>query len=358
MGEKEIIELLTDKYAIAAVVTVILFYFTIRGQKRSANIVVHLARVCAACALVVATSLCARELADKFGITLINPTYIDIFQRVVIILILMREAFLGINRFCDHLAKTSGDATLGRMVARLLKAAICLCVMLLFGEYLGVSFAGLLTFGGIGGIAIGLASKNILGNFFSGLMLYFDRPFDIGDWVRSPDRKVEGTVMEIGWRMCKIMTFEHYPLYVPNDVFSSISIENIGRISSYRIKLQVGLRYEDADKVQAVAEGLEKMLQQDEGIDRDQTILVCFDEFADSSLNLMIYCYANTSDWIRFMKIQHNVYLKIIGVVHGLGADFAFPTRTLYLEKDAAAVPAAAPVAPVPPRPKAESALP
>ena len=336
MGEKEIIELLTDKYAIAAVVTVILFYFTIRGQKRSANIVVHLARVCAACALVVATSLCARELADKFGITLVNPTYIDIFQRVAIILILMREAFLGINRFCDHLAKTSGDATLGRMVARLLKAAICLCVMLLFGEYLGVSFAGLLTFGGIGGIAIGLASKNILGNFFSGLMLYFDRPFDIGDWVRSPDRKVEGTVMEIGWRMCKIMTFEHYPLYVPNDVFSSICIENIGRISSYRIKLQVGLRYEDADKVQAVAEGLEKMLQQDEGIDRDQTILVCFDEFADSSLNLMIYCYANTSDWSRFMKIQHNVYLKIIGVVHDLGADFAFPTRTLYLEKDAA----------------------
>ena len=86
-------------------------------------------------------------------------------------------------------------------------------------------------------------------------------------------------------------------------------------------------------------------MQQDEGIDRDQTILVCFDEFADSSLNLLIYCYANTSDWSRFMKIQHNVYLKIIDVVHGLGADFAFPTRTLYLEKDDAAP---APVAPAP----------
>ena len=76
------------------------------------------------------------------------------------------------------------------------------------------------------------------------------------------------------------------------------------------------------------------MLRQDEGIDRDQTILVCFDEFADSSLNVMIYCYANTSDWSQFMKIRHNVYLKIISVVHGLGADFAFPTRTLYIEKD------------------------
>ena len=334
MSEKEIIELLTDRYAIAAVVTVILFYFTIRGQKRSTNIVVHLARVCAACALVIATSLCARELASKFGITLVDPHYIDVFQRVVIILILLREAFLGINRFCGHLAKSSGDATLGRMVARLLKAGICLCAMLLFGEYLGISFAGLLTFGGIGGIAIGLASKNILGNFFSGLMLYFDRPFDIGDWVKSPDRKVEGTVLEIGWRMCKIMTFEHYPLYVPNEVFSSICIENVGRISSYRIKLQVGLRYEDADKVQAVTEGIEKMLQEDEGIDKGQTLLVCFNEFADSSLNIMVYCYARTANWERFMLIQHRVYLKIIKVVHGLGADFAFPTRTLYLEKD------------------------
>lgn len=334
MDEKEIIAFLTDRYAIAAVVAVILFYFTVRGEKRSANIVVHLARVCAACGLVVATSLCARELADKLGITVINPRYIDVFQRVAIILILMREAFLGINRFCDHLAKTSGDATLGRMVARLLKAGICLCAMLLFGEYLGISFAGLLTFGGIGGIAIGLASKNILGNFFSGLMLYFDRPFDIGDWVKSPDRKVEGTVVEIGWRMCKIMTFEHYPLYVPNEVFSSICIENVGRISSYRIKLQVGLRYEDADRVQAVTEGLQKMLQQEEGIDKGQTILVCFNEFADSSLNIMVYCYAQTANWNRFMQIQHRVYLKIIEVVHGLGADFAFPTRSLYLEKD------------------------
>ena len=99
MDEKQIIALLTDKYAIAAVVTVILFYFTIRGQKRSANIVVHLARVCAACALVVAISLCARELADKFGISFINPNYIDIFQRVDIVLILMREAFWALTVF-------------------------------------------------------------------------------------------------------------------------------------------------------------------------------------------------------------------------------------------------------------------
>ncbi len=156
MDEKKIFEFLTDGYAIAAVVTAILFYFTIRGQKRSANTIIHLARVCAACALVMAISLCARELVDKFGATFINPRYINIFQHVAIVLILIRESFLGIDRFCNHLARTSGDATSSRIVSRLLKASICLCAILFFGEYLGISFAGLLTFGGIGGIAIGL----------------------------------------------------------------------------------------------------------------------------------------------------------------------------------------------------------
>lgn len=92
-------------------------------------------------------------------------------------------------------------------------------MVLLFGEHFGMSLSGLMAFGGIGGIAIGMAGKDILSNFFSGLMLYFDRPFNIGDWVSSPDRNIEGTVVEIGWRITKIITFDHRPLYIPNSVF-------------------------------------------------------------------------------------------------------------------------------------------
>lgn len=72
-----------------------------------------------------------------------------------------------------------------------------------------MSLSGLLTFGGIGGIAVGMAGKDVLSNFFSGIMLYFDRPFSIGDWIRSPDRNIEGTVAEIGWRITRINTFDH-----------------------------------------------------------------------------------------------------------------------------------------------------
>ncbi|MRG13032.1 mechanosensitive ion channel family protein, partial [Escherichia coli] len=122
----------------------------------------------------------------------------------------------------------------------------------------------------------GMASKDVMSNLFSGVMLYFDRPFNIGDWVRSPDRNIEGTVVEIGWRITKIMTFDHRPLYIPNSVFSSISVENPGRMTNRRIETELGLRYEDSDKVGVIVEDIRTMLQQNDKIDTKQTLLVYF----------------------------------------------------------------------------------
>lgn len=92
-------------------------------------------------------------------------------------------------------------------------------------------------------------------------MLYFDRPFSIGDWIRSPDRNIEGTVAEIGWRITKITTFDNRPLYVPNSLFSSISVENPGRMTNRRITTTIGLRYEDAAKVGVIVEAVREMLK-------------------------------------------------------------------------------------------------
>lgn len=96
-------------------------------------------------------------------------------------------------------------------------------------------------------------------------MLYFDRPFSIGDWIRSPDRNIEGTVAEIGWRITKITTFDNRPLYVPNSLFSSISVENPGRMTNRRITTTIGLRYEDAAKVGVIVEAVREMLKNHPG---------------------------------------------------------------------------------------------
>ncbi|KLO03689.1 mechanosensitive ion channel protein MscS, partial [Morganella morganii] len=251
-----------------------------------------------------------------------------------IALIITRKFFQLVNRLEKKQIKKGSDPTSARIIARVFKTAVIVIIMLLFGEHFGMSLSGLMAFGGIGGIAIGMAGKDILSNFFSGIMLYFDRPFNIGDWVSSPDRNIEGTVVEIGWRITKIVTFDHRPLYIPNSLFSSISVENPGRMTNRRIKTEIGLRYEDADKVSAIVDDIRTMLKQDENIDTGQTLLVYFDAFADSSLNIMVYCFTKTTVWAEWLDAQQAVYLKIIEIVKRHNADFAYPSQTLYVERN------------------------
>jgi len=111
-------------------------------------------------------------------------------------------------------------------LCKLLRLAILITAGIVVLETLGFSISGILAFGGIGGIAVGFAAKDLLSNFFGGLMIYLDRPFSVGDWVRSNDRNIEGTVEYIGWRQTRIRTFAKRPIYVPNSVFSSIVVEN------------------------------------------------------------------------------------------------------------------------------------
>ena len=286
-----------------------------KQKKRRRNIIIHIIQAILLCSLVAIISQYCEMAVVDFKLHFISFQMINFFSYLAIALILMRKFFLLINL--------------------LEKSQITLLVImiLLFGEHFGMSLSGLMTFGGLGGIAIGMASKDVMSNLFSGVMLYFDRPFNIGDWVRSPDRNIEGTVVEIGWRITKIMTFDHRPLYIPNSVFSSISVENPGRMTNRRIETELGLRYEDSDKVGVIVEDIRTMLQQNDKIDTKQTLLVYFNQFADSSLNIMVYCFTKTTVWAEWLDAQQEVYLKMIDIVHQHGADFAFPSQTVYIEK-------------------------
>lgn len=252
-------------------------------------------------------------------------------QYGLIALVIIRQVFLLINLLEKRQISKGSDPTSARIMSRVLKISIFFVTLLLVGEHFGLSLSGLMAFGGVGGIAIGLASKDVLSNFFSGAMLFYDRQFNIGDWISSPDRQIEGTVEEIGWRITKIRTFDQRPLYVPNSLFSSISVQNPGRMTHRRINTTIGLRYEDASKINAIVQAIRDMLQQDENIAQDQTMLVYFDEFADSSLNIMVYCFTKTTVWAEWLEAQQQVYLKIIDIVYAHGADFAYPTQTLYM---------------------------
>ena len=227
----------------------------------------------------------------------------------------------------------SSDRATVKAIAKLLRIVLWVIAGLTVLQTLGVSVSGLLAFGGIGGIAVGFAAKDLLANFFGSLSIYLDRPFTTGDWIRSPDRDIEGTVEDIGWRLTRIRTFDQRPLYVPNAVFSNISVENPSRMRNRRIYETIGLRYEDADKVAQVVEDVHTMLRKHPEIDPGRTLIVNFVSFGASSLDFFVYAFTRTTDWVRFHQIKQEVLLQILEIIHRHGADVAFPTRTLHLEQ-------------------------
>lgn len=221
------------------------------------------------------------------------------------------------------------DATTVRIVARLLRMSVMITGVLVLLQTMGVSVAGVLAFGGIGGIAIGFAAKDLLANFFGGIIIYLDRPFRVGDWIRSPDRAIEGVVEDIRLRLTVIRTFDKRPLYVPNATFTTIAVENPSRMNNRRIYEKFGLRYSDSAKMEAILADVRAMLADHEELDRDLIQMANFDALAASSLDFFIYAFTRTTDWATFHQVKEDVLLKVIDIIHQHGADVAFPTRTL-----------------------------
>ena len=159
-----------------------------------------------------------------------------------------------------------------------------------------------------------------------------NRPFKVGDWIRSPDKPIEGTVEYIGWRVTRIRTFDKRPLYVPNGSFLTISVENPSRMTNRRIKTNVGIRYQDAEKMDTIVDDVKSMLMKHPEIDTNQTLIVNMVEFGASSLNFMVYTFTKTTNWVKFQEVQHDVFLKILAIIDSHDAECAFPTQTLYFE--------------------------
>ena len=236
------------------------------------------------------------------------------------------------NFIADKQAKGENfdRATLDAIV-KLLRLSVLITAFLVALQTLGFSISGVLAFGGIGGIAVGFAAKDLLANFFGGLMIYLDRPFAIGDWVRSPDRSIEGTVERIGWRQTVIRGFDTRPLYIPNSAFASIAVENPSRMRNRQIYETIGIRYADAGAMAAIVTDVEAMLRAHDEIDTDGFLMVNFNAFAPSSLDFFIYCYTRTTLWARYHQVKQDVLLRILEIIDGHGAEIAFPTSTVHI---------------------------
>jgi MscS family membrane protein len=241
----------------------------------------------------------------------------------------------------EELDLTTVDALgkLGRLV-------VVVLAILTIAQTLDFKITGLLALGGVGGIAVGFAAKDLLANFFGGLTIYLDRPFSVGEWIRSPDKSIEGTVEYISWRHTRVRAFNKNPIYVPNSVFTSIVVENPSRMSHRRIRETIGLRYDDFAVVAPVVADIKAMLRAHDGIDTTQTLIVNFNQFGASSLDILVYCFTKTIVWVQYHEVKQDVLLKIGGIIARHGAEIAFPTHTVHLPDAAESADAPAPSPP------------
>ncbi len=222
----------------------------------------------------------------------------------------------------DHLVPLVGR------VARV--AVVALAVVFVFQE-LGFNVAGLIAGLGVGGIALALAAQDTVANWFGALMIYTDRPFEIGDWIKTGE--MEGVVEEIGLRSTKIRTFSKTVISVPNADLAGDTIENFSRMPIRRIYVNVGVTYATTPSMMREAlERLRDILRTHPGV--DQTFwLVKFNDFGDSALNIMLYFFSTTTNWEEYLSIREDIFLQIMSTLDEIGVGFAFPSTSVYLEK-------------------------
>ncbi|WP_456270089.1 mechanosensitive ion channel family protein [Kushneria sp. AK178] len=223
------------------------------------------------------------------------------------------------------------DQTTASAVTKIVGAVTLLTVMLLAMQLLGVDMSSILAVGGAGGLLIGFAARDVMANFFGGMVIHLDKPFRVGHWIRSPDRDIEGVVEDIGWRLTRIRTFAGPPIYVPNAAFNRITIETPSRMQARLIWENVGIRYQDAGAIEAITGDIRDMLDRDEEINSDELITVNFNQYGDYSLNLMIYALSSVTDWQRYNETRQRILLKVRDIIDHHGAELALPASRVYV---------------------------
>jgi MscS family membrane protein len=228
-----------------------------------------------------------------------------------------------------------GDRSVLALVAlghRLVKAAIIIVALFSVLAAAGVNLTTALAGLGIGGIAVAFAAQKSLENLFGGVSVLSDNVIRVGDSCRFGEKT--GTVEDIGLRSTRIRTPERVEISIPNGVVSTVSIENFSLRDKILINHKFGLRYETtADQLRLLVTELRKMLRQHPRVETD-TARVRFTAFAESSLTVELFAYALTTENTEFLAIQEDVLLRTVEIVESVGTGFAFPSRTVYINRD------------------------
>ncbi|MEJ2156240.1 MAG: mechanosensitive ion channel family protein [Desulfobacteraceae bacterium] len=230
------------------------------------------------------------------------------------------------------------DSSIDNMLTPLIGKTLRVFIVIIGGMMVlqnltGLQIGPLLASLGIGGLAVALAAKDSIANFFGTLTILFDKPFQVGDRIKIND--FDGSVENVGFRSTRIRLLNGHVVSIPNEKVVNSEVENITRRPNIRWLTQIGITYDTPpEKVQEAVEILRSILQDHEGMDPEFPPRVHFNGFNDWSLNITVVMWYHPPEWWDFQAWLQNTCLQILTHFNAAGIDFAFPSRTLYLANE------------------------
>jgi MscS family membrane protein len=223
------------------------------------------------------------------------------------------------------------DQTSIEATARISRIIVVVVAFLCLLPVFGLPIATIYTIAGGLSIGVSLAAQDSLKNILGGFMLYFERPFGIGDWIASPDKQIEGRVESIGWRTTTIRAFNTRPMYVANAVFSTVTIINYSRMQCWRMQQTIHIRYQDFQQVNKITQAITQLLQQNANRVPSKIPTVNLINLDNTSLSLQVMAFINTKDENKFKEVQQDLLVKIIAIITDNGAELSGQTQTILI---------------------------
>lgn len=221
------------------------------------------------------------------------------------------------------------DDQLVPLLRKSLKVFVVAVGVLFILQNNGINVTSLLAGLGIGGLAVALAARDTLANFFGSVTIFVDKPFQIGDWVKVGS--LEGTVEEVGFRSTRIRTFYNSVITVPNSKLADSEIDNLGLREYRRFKTSINLTYDTTpEQMEAFVEGVKAIVRSTPSIRQDY-YEIHFESLGAHSLDVLVYIFFKVPSWSDELQSRHNFLLDVMRLAREIGVEFAFPTQTLHI---------------------------
>jgi len=259
-----------------------------------------------------------------------------ILERIVFYLLLIIGIYYvvrGIQRIIDYgfhkIIKKKQDTAVVNLLSKITKIVLWVIAIIIILQNLGYNISTLAAGLGIGGLAIAFAIQNILGDIFASFSIYFDKPFQIGDFIIVGNDM--GTVKKIGIKSTRIQTLQGEELVISNKELTEIRIHNYKKMEKRRIVFTFGVVYETpTEKVRKIPDIVKNIIN---SVNLAETDRIHFNKFGDSSLNFEVVYYLNSSDYNEYMDVQQQINLAIKQKFEKEKIEFAYPTQTVFINK-------------------------